>query len=88
MKLPEKISVALTKYIDSTGERPMIVGTDIPVATVAYRAMSGSWGLCELCYQFSLDEAPVLAALLYYGQFQEQIDALEGDYKLEFEAMD
>ena len=82
------LSVELSKYIDDTGERPLVRDTDVPVATIAYRAMSGSWGLSELVYQFTLNDAEVLAALLYYEQFRERIDAQEGNFNLEFEALD
>ncbi len=82
------ISVGLDKYIDDAGERPMIRGTTVPIATIAYRAASGSWSLCEMTYQFTLREAEVLAALLYYTQFKDKIDAQEGEFELEFEAMD
>lgn len=88
MPLPSKIAVGLTKYIDDSGERPVIRNTNIPVATIAYRALSGSWELCQLGFQFSLDDAPIMAALLYYEQFKKKIDAQEGDFHLEFEALD
>lgn len=84
----DKVLVGLSKYIDETGKRPVVHGSNIPVATIAYRALSGSWSLCELVYQFGLEEVQVLAALLYYQQFCERIDSQEGEFELEFEAMD
>lgn len=80
--------VDLKKYIDYSGEYPMIRGTDVKVATVAFRAMSGSWGLDQLCYQFTLREVEVLAALLYYNQHAKKINDQEGNFAANFEAMD
>jgi len=86
MTLP--IAVELGKYIDERGIIPTIQGRDIPVATIAYRALSGSWCIESLAYEFTLSDAEVLAALVYYTQFRTLIDAQQTDIELEFEALD
>ena len=88
MPVLPKISCELSKYIDTSGERPILRGRDLPVSIIAYRALSGSWGLDELAFQFTLDDAEILAALLYYEQFSAEIDALEEDIDLAFAALD
>jgi hypothetical protein len=82
------ITLDLSKYVDTSGERPVLRGSELPIATLAYRALSCSWGLDELAYQFSLSEIDVLAGLLYYTQYRDQVDALEDSSDLEFEAKD
>ncbi|MBN2304678.1 MAG: DUF433 domain-containing protein [Anaerolineae bacterium] len=74
-------SVDLRKYIDTSlfGERPHIRGRRVPVATVAYSAQSEGWGTSELAYQFTLNEAEVLSALLYYQEHKAEIDAQEAE---------
>jgi len=81
-------SVDLGKYIDDSGEVPIIRNTTVPVATVAYRALSGSWALCTLAYEFTLEEVEILAALLYYQQYCERIDSQMINPEFEFDAMD
>ncbi|GAB4521515.1 MAG: hypothetical protein OHK0046_32970 [Anaerolineae bacterium] len=81
------ISVGLSKYIDDSTERPVIRNTTLPVAAIAYRALSCSWDLSQLCYVFGLEDAEALAALLYYEQFRDRIDLLE-DAEPELDAMD
>jgi len=73
------LTVTLTKYIETRifEDRPHIRGRRVPVATVAYNARTNSWGVQELMYQFSLSEEEVLAALLYYKEHAEEIDAQE-----------
>lgn len=86
---PRRYFVDLAKYVDNRGERPVLRSKPaLPVATVAYRALSGSWGLAELAYEFQINDVDVLAALLYYQQNCHDIDAQESDHQLEFEALD
>jgi uncharacterized protein (DUF433 family) len=72
-------TVDLSKYIEARvfGERPHIRGRRVPVATIAYNARTNHWDVAELAYQFTLSEAEVLAALLYYAEHNDQIDAQE-----------
>lgn len=69
----------LSKYIEVRlfGERPHVRGRRVPVATVAYNARTNKWDVAELAYQFTLSEAQVLAALLYYAEHRDEIDAQE-----------
>lgn len=75
-------AVDLDKYIETRifGERPHVRGRRIPVATLAYSARSQGWGVAELVYNFTLSEAQVLAALLYYQEHKDLIDAQEAAY--------
>jgi uncharacterized protein (DUF433 family) len=69
----------LSKYIEVRlfGERPHIRGRRVPVAVIAHSAQSQNWGITELAYNFSLSEAEVLSALLYYEENKAAIEALE-----------
>jgi uncharacterized protein (DUF433 family) len=79
--------LVLDKYIETRifGERPHIRGRRIPVATIAYNAHTHQWGVTRLTREFGLTEAEVLAALLYYEEHKEQIDAQEKDYQAELD---
>jgi uncharacterized protein (DUF433 family) len=80
--------VDLSKYIafePDTG-RPRIKGRRVPVATIAYSTRSEGWNNAELAYQFTLSEAEVLAALLYYAEHQAEIDAQESAYQAQLDA--
>jgi uncharacterized protein (DUF433 family) len=71
--------VDLSKYIETRlfGDRPHIRGRRVPVAIIASNARTNGWAVPELAYQFTLTEAQVLAALLYYAEHQAEIDAQE-----------
>lgn len=81
------MTIDLTKYIEVRifGERPHIRGRRIPVATVAYCAIRNKWNVERLMEEFYLGETEVLAALLYYQQHQELIDAQEKAYQAELD---
>ena len=72
----------LSKYIEKRffGERPHFRGRRIPVATIAYTARDNNHGVAELMYDFTLSESEVLAALLYYSEHKQEIDAQEAAY--------
>lgn len=76
-------TVDLSKYIEVRifGERPHIRGRRIPVATIAYSHRDPGWSVEELAYQFTLSEAEVLSALLYYEENKAMIDAQEEVYQ-------
>lgn len=80
--------IDLSKYIETRifGERPHIRGRRVPVATIVYAAQSEKWDVAELAYQFTLSEAEVLAALLYYERYHAEIDQMEADYQTELDA--
>jgi uncharacterized protein (DUF433 family) len=77
----------LSKYIEARyfGERPHIRGRRVPVALIAYSATSQHWDSAELAYQFTLSEPEVLAALLYYQEHKDEIDAQEAAYQAELD---
>jgi uncharacterized protein (DUF433 family) len=72
-------TVDLSKYVEKRlfGERPHVRGRRVPVATIAYNARTNHWDVVELAYQFTLSEAEVLAALLYYAEHKDEIDVQE-----------
>lgn len=72
----------LSKYIEKRWfqERPHIRGRRIPVSTIAYTSRDNNFGVPELMYNFTLSEPEVLAALLYYAENKEEIDAQEALY--------
>ena len=80
-------TVDLNKYIETRifGERPHIRGRRIPVATIAHSAHSQVWSVAEIAYQFTLSEPQVLAALLYYEENKELIEAQETAYQTELD---
>ena len=89
MSIPISTGVDLTKYIEARifGDRPHLRGRRIPVATIAHSAHSQQWSVSELAYQFSVSEAEVLAALLYYEEHREALDAQEAVYQAELDNM-
>lgn len=76
-------TVDLSKYVETRffNERPHIRGRRIPVATIAHSASSQGWTVPELAFEFTLTEAEVLAALLYYAEHTAEIERLEADYQ-------
>ena len=75
--------VDLRKYVEVRlfGERPHIRGRRIPIATIAHSARSQGWSIADLAYQFTLTEAEVLAALLYYQERKDEIEVQEVVYQ-------
>lgn len=75
-------AIDLSKYVETRlfGIRPHIRGRRIPVATIAYTAQTNNHNLAELMYDYTLSEAEVLAALLYYTEHKDEIDAQESLY--------
>jgi uncharacterized protein (DUF433 family) len=72
----------LSTYIERRWfqDRPHIRGRRIPVSTIAYAARDNHLGIPELMYNFTLSEPEVLAALLYYAENKDAIDAQEALY--------
>jgi len=83
------LTVTLTKYIETRifEDRPHIRGRRVPVATVAYTARTQNASVEQLMYDFTLSEEQVLAALLYYKEHAEEIDAQEKAEIVAFEEM-
>ena len=84
---PERVD--LSKYIESRlfGERPHIRERRIPVAVIAYQARANNWTIAETAWNFTLAEAEVLAAMLYYQEHQTEIDEQEAEEIRLFEEM-
>ncbi|MDX1990781.1 MAG: DUF433 domain-containing protein [bacterium] len=82
-------TIDLSKYIDTKyfGERPHIRGRRIPVAAVANGAQMQQWSIYQIMDEFDLSEAEVLAALLYYQEYQTVIDQQEAIYQTELNEM-
>ena len=81
--------VDLQKYIDSQlfDDRPHIRGKRIPVALIANRMGANHWTVAETAYDFSLSEAEVLAALLYYEEHHAEIQQQEAKEAALFDEM-
>jgi uncharacterized protein (DUF433 family) len=79
----------LSKYIEKRffGERPHIRDRRIPVAVIAYTARDNQHGVADLVYDFTLSESEVLAALLYYAEHKDEIDAQQAAEKALFDEM-
>lgn len=77
----------LTKYIATRffGSRPNVRGRRVPVATLAYNARAHGWDTPRLAHGFTLTQAEVLAALLYYEEHCDEIDAQERAYQAELD---
>jgi len=81
--------VDLQKYIDAQffDDRPHIRGKRIPVALIANRMAANHWTVAETAYDFSLSEAEVLAALLYYEEHHAEIQQQEAKEAALFDEM-
>ncbi len=73
------VPVDLHKYIETRlfSDRPHIRGKRIPIALIANRMTANGWTIAETAYDFTLSEAEVLAALLYYEEHQAEIQQQE-----------
>jgi uncharacterized protein (DUF433 family) len=80
-------TLVLTRYIDTVlfGRRPHIRGRRIPVAAIAFNARENGWDVPRLTREFSLTQAEVLAALLYYEEHHKEIDTQEEAYQSELD---
>ncbi|HLU09207.1 MAG TPA: DUF433 domain-containing protein [Oceanobacillus sp.] len=81
--------VDLRKYIEVRlfGERPHIRGRRIPVANIVRAMQMNNLSVAETAYNFSISEAEVLAALLYYEEYKEEIERQEEEEARLFEEM-
>ncbi len=83
------LTTDLTLYVETRlfGERPHIRGRRVPVATIVAFAQANKWNIDQLAYNFTLTEAQVLAALLYYQEHKEVIDKQEAQEQSQFDEM-
>jgi uncharacterized protein (DUF433 family) len=72
----------LSKYIEKRyfGERPHIRDRRVPIAAIVYFGRENNRGVAELMADFTLREPEVLAALLYYSEHRQEVDAQEAAY--------
>lgn len=78
--------IDLSRYIETKHfeNRPHVRGHRIPVSVIAYHARDNQWGIDELADAFSLSEAEILAAMLYYEQHKAEIDAQEAELNAQY----
>jgi uncharacterized protein (DUF433 family) len=81
--------VDLRKYIATTfyGERPHIRGRRVLVSMIAANARENDWSAARLAHEFTLSEAEVLAALLYYDEHKADIDRQDEEEQRLFDEM-
>jgi uncharacterized protein (DUF433 family) len=89
MSLATPAKVNLEKYIEVRlcEDRPHLRDRRIPVAMIARRMRANSWTVAETAYDFSVTEAEIVAALLYYEEHLVEIEAQEQVEQAKFEAM-
>jgi uncharacterized protein (DUF433 family) len=82
-------TVDLRKYIEVRlfDERPHIRGRRIPVAIVVGSMRENNLSIADTAYNFSISEAEVLAALLYYQEHKDEIERQEEEEARLFEEM-
>jgi uncharacterized protein (DUF433 family) len=82
-------AVDLSKYIEARyfGERPHIRGRRVPVAAIACYSTPKRRSVEEPAYDYTLSEPEVLAALLYYAEHKDEIDAQEVREQAEMDEM-
>jgi uncharacterized protein (DUF433 family) len=82
-------TIDLRKYIDTSkfGERPHIRGRRLPVSYIAADYRNYGWSVSRLAYEYSISEPEVLAALLYYEENREAIDAQDAEEVRLFDEM-
>lgn len=66
--------VDLSKYIEMRNDRPNIRGRRIPIMFIIGAKKAQNATIDELCENYTLSQAEVLAALLYYEEHQEELD--------------
>jgi uncharacterized protein (DUF433 family) len=98
MSTPEATSTApapvpetadLSKYIERRlfGERPHIRDKRIWVSMITANYYANHWTVAETAYQFTLSEEEVLAAILYYREHKDEIDAQDEEENRLWEEM-
>jgi uncharacterized protein (DUF433 family) len=82
-------TVDLSKYIDFKhfGERPHIRGRKVLVTFIVAAAEGNGWTVAETAYQYTLSEEEVLAAMLYYREHKDELDAQDAEEQRLFDEM-
>jgi uncharacterized protein (DUF433 family) len=79
-------AIDLSQYVETRlfGDRPHVKGRRIPIWVIAHFAGDNKHGIPELMYDFDLSEAQALAALLYYAEHKDMIEAQEATIREEY----
>jgi uncharacterized protein (DUF433 family) len=77
--IPEKVD--LSKYIEMREGRPNIRGRRLPILFVSSTHHVNNMSIADLAYEFTITEVQVLAALLYYCENKEEVDAQDEDQR-------
>lgn len=79
----------LRKYIEKRyyGERPHIRGRRLLVSMVAANAEANNWTIAETARNFGISEPEVIAALLYYREHKDEMDAQDVEEQRQFDEM-
>ncbi len=82
-------TIDLRKYIDRSklGARPHIRGRRLPVSYLAADYHHNGWSVTRLAYEYTLSEAEVFAALLYYEEHKAEIDTQDAEEARLFDEM-
>lgn len=83
MTAPPIETVDLSKYIEMRDGRANIRGRRLPVSFIAINRLTNNATIEELAYEYTLTEEQVFAALLYYHEHKDEIDA---EYAADYEA--
>jgi uncharacterized protein (DUF433 family) len=86
-KAAQDLTLNLTHYIEFKfweGKHPHIVGRRVRVSWIAYYMRDNDWGISDLARELTLTENEVAAAVLYYEQHKDEVDALEQAEKEEY----
>ncbi|MDZ4670290.1 MAG: DUF433 domain-containing protein [Phototrophicales bacterium] len=70
--IAEKID--LSKYIEMRNDRPHIRGRKLPIMFIVSFQKANDSSVEDLCDGYTLSQAQVLAALLYYQENKELLD--------------
>ena len=83
------VKIDLSQYIERRffEDRPHIRGRRVPVALIVHFAQANNWNVTETASNFTLTEAQVLAAFLYYVERQVEIEQQEAREQVRFEEM-
>jgi uncharacterized protein (DUF433 family) len=80
-------TVDLSKYIEMRDGRANIRGRRLLVSFIAGAAIVNGLSNAEIAYEFTITEAQVTAALLYYYEHREEIDAQDEEDRVAFDEM-
>lgn len=80
-------TVDLSKYIEIRGGRANIRGRRLPVSFIVAAERSPNASIADIAHDFTISEEQVLAALLYYREHKDEIDAQDIEDQAAFDEM-